>query len=214
MIANVIQDLTVLVGRIAAGLVGAAVGYVVTAAAMWFLFRMTVNRQPPRPARRVLRGLGAIGGALAAVLFLPVGYGGFGLGSGGLGLGPGGGGFTPSSATVVEPAAAPAESPKPEPKPSDRTARVIMLGGPLVRGEAFYRWGDEESPRTLAEIQTRLRTRMDADPPATSLDIVIYFEDSLARQSSPVHRLADWAAQAGLSVRIVPLPGRIPRADH
>lgn len=205
-----LQEVGMFVSRVAAALVGGVVGAIATAIVLWWLCRMTVNRQPPRPVRRLLHILGGLAGALAAVLFLPIGFGGFGLGSGGLGLGPGGGGFQPAAVVAPEPPPAPSKSSEPPPRTEQR-ARVVMLGGPLVKGDAFYRWADEPAPRTLAEIQARLRTRIDANPPLTVLEIAIYFEDSLSRQSAPVVQLSDWATQAGLSVRIVGLPGHIPQ---
>jgi hypothetical protein len=206
--ANIVQEITLFVGRLAAGIFGAVVGAILTALFVWLICRMTVNKQPPRPIRKMLRILGAIAGAIAAILFLPIGYGGFGLGSGGLGLGPGGGGFEPQA---VAPKSLSGIDPKDAAtaKPEQR-ATVIMLGGPLVRGEAFYRFEDERAPQTLAEVQAKLRGRMQADPPLTALDIVIYFEDSLAQQSAPVLRLVEWSKQAGLSVNTVMKTGHVP----
>ena len=203
---NIVQDMTVLVGRIAAAIFGAIAGAILTALVVWFVCRLTVNKQPPRSFRKLLRILGAVAGAVAAVMFLPIGYGGFGLGLGGLGLGPGGGGFTP-----MEAQAPPDDEPKSLAKSQpEQRARIIMLGGPLVRGEAFYRFEESPTPRTLAEVQAELRKRMSGDSPITTLDILIYFEDSLARQSAPVAALADWTRQAGLHVNIQTLSGHIP----
>jgi hypothetical protein len=202
---DMIQEITLFVGRIAAGIFGAVAGAILTALAVWTLCRFTVRRQPPRPVNRMLRMLGGLAGAIAAILFLPIGYGGFGLGSGGLGLGPGGGGFKPNDARQA--ASLSGIDPK-ESQPPPRIA-VVMLGGSLVRGEAFYRFDDDPTPRTLAEIQSKLRGGANADHPP-GLDVVIYFEDSLAQQSAPVQRLVEWAKQAGLSVTVVTKPGHIP----
>jgi hypothetical protein len=207
--SNTVQEITLFVGRLAAGIFGAVVGAILTALFVWLLCRMTVKKQPPRSINKMLRILGAIAGAIAAILFLPIGFGGFGLGSGGLGLGPGGGGFAPSHA--VAPKSLSGMDPKDaaNPKPEQR-ATVIMLGGPAVRGEAFYRFDVDPTPLTLAEVQTKLRGRMQADPPLTALDVVIYFEDSLAQQSAPVTRLMEWSKQAGLTANIVNKTGHLP----
>jgi hypothetical protein len=202
---TMIQEITLFVGRIAAGIFGAVAGAVLTALAVWTLCRYTVRRQPPRPVNRLLRILGGVAGAIAAILFLPIGYGGFGLGSGGLGLGPGGGGFQPSDA----PQAASLSGIDPKMRQPVQRVAVIMLGGPLVHGEAFYRFDDDATPRTLTDVQTKLRGNGGAEAPP-GLDIVIYFEDSLAQQSAPVQRLAEWAKQAGLSVTVITKPGHIP----
>ena len=199
------QEITLFVGRIAAGIFGAVASAILTALVVWTLCRYTVHRQPPRPVNRMLRILGGLAGALAAILFLPIGYGGFGLGSGGLGLGPGGGGFTPRDAPHV--ASLSGIDPKAN-EPPPRIA-VVMLGGSLVRGEAYYRFEDDPTPRTLAEIQAKLRKGVKADK-SPALDVVIYFEDSLAQQSAPVQQLVEWAKQAGLSVTVVTKPGHIP----
>jgi hypothetical protein len=206
---NVVQEITLFVGRIAAGIFGALVGAILTAVVVWFVCRLTVKKQPPRPVRRMLRILGGVAGAIAAILFLPIGYGGFGLGSGGLGLGPGGGGFTPSQMAASKSLSGidPKDPANPAP---DRRTTVIMLGGPLVRGDAFYRFEDDRTPQSLSDVQAKLRTKMQDDPPLTGLDIVIYFEDSLAQQSAPVIRLVEWCKQAGLNVNIVTKSGHIP----
>jgi len=206
---NIVQEITLFVGRLAAGIFGAVVGAILTALIVWLLCRMTVKKQPPRSINKMLRILGAVAGAIAAILFLPIGFGGFGLGSGGLGLGPGGGGFTPAPA--VSPKSLSGMDPKDgsNAKPEQK-ATVIMLGGPAVRGEAFYRFDDDPTPQTLADVQAKLRRRMQADPPLTSLDIVIYFEDSLAQQSAPVTRLMEWSKQAGLTANIVKKSGHVP----
>jgi hypothetical protein len=51
---------------------------------------------------------------------------------------------------------------------------------------------------------------MEGDSPLTGLDVVIYFEDSLAQQSAPVVQLTEWARQAGLTVNLIQKPGHIP----
>src|SRR5262245_28831769 len=127
---NVLQEITLFVGRIAAGIFGAIVGAILTALLVWFICRMTVNKQPPRPVRRMLRILGGVAGAIAAILFLPIGYGGFGLGSGGLGLGPGGGGFTQSQMAASKSLSGMDPKEPVTAAPEKRTS-VIMLGGPL-----------------------------------------------------------------------------------
>ena len=160
---EMIQEITLFVGRIAAGIFGAVAGAILTALLVWTLCRFTVRRQPPRPVNRMLRMLGGLAGAIAAILFLPIGYGGFGLGSGGLGLGPGGGGFKPSDARQA--ASLSGIDPK-ESQPPPRIA-VVMLGGSLVRGEAFYRFDDDPTPHTLAEIQSKLRRREHRPPAGT-----------------------------------------------
>jgi len=199
-----IQEITLFVGRIAAGIFVAVAGAILTALAVWTLCRFTVRRQPPRPVNRLLRILGGIAGAIAAILFLPIGYGGFGFGSGGLGLGPGGGGFKPNDAPHT--ASLSGIDPKAS-QPPPRIA-VIMLGGSLVRGDAYYRFDDDPTPRTLSEIQSKWRGANADHPPG--LDVVIYFEDSLAQQSAPVRHLVEWAKQAGLSVTVISKPGHIP----
>jgi hypothetical protein len=207
--SNIVFEIGLFIGRAAAALVGGIVGAILTAFVVWFICRLTVNRQPPRLVNRFLRILGGIAGAMAAILFLPVGFGGFGLGFTGLGLGPGGGGFTPSQVQMQTPPPTPEKPKAPDSKLQPR-ARIIVLGGPLVRGEAFYRFDDDRTPLTLAEAQARLRTKMQADPPIKALDIVIYHEDSLARQSAAVARLNEWATQVGLSVSVLTEPGHIP----
>jgi hypothetical protein len=206
---GIVHQITLWVGRLAAGIFGAIAGAIFVAVAVWFVCRMTVNKQPPRPIRRGLRVLGAIAGAIAAVLFLPIGYGGFGLGSGGLGLGPGGGGFTPAEVKTAESLSK--QEAKSHEKPEGRKATsIVMLGGSLVVGEAFYRFEDDRKALTLAEVQSKLKADMQVIPPLTAIEIVIYFEDSLARQSAPVVRLVAWANQVGLKVTVVSRPGHVP----
>jgi hypothetical protein len=206
---GIVHQITVWVGRLAAGIFGAIAGAIIVTIVVWFVCRMTVNKQPPRPIRRVFRVLGAIAGAVAAVMFLPIGYGGFGFGSGGLGLGPGGGGFTPAEVKTIESLSK--QEAKSSEKPDGRkTASIVMLGGSLVVGEAFYRFEDDRKALTLDQVQTKLKSDMQADPPLTALEIMIYFEDSLARQSAPVVRLVAWANQVGLNVTVVSRPGHVP----
>jgi hypothetical protein len=205
---TILHDLLYFASRAAAAIIGGVLGAVATGILVWFLCRFAVNRQPPRIARRFLRILGGIAGAMAAVLFLPIGFGGFGLGWGGFGFGSG---DSNSALQAVAPDSTPDEIPRPPPPdPAASRARIVILGGPLVRGEAFYRFDDERTPLSLAELQARLGDRMKADPPLAAIDILIYFEDSLAKQSAPVVRLTDWAAQVGLSVSVSSHPGRIP----
>jgi len=46
---EMIQEITLFVGRIAAGIFGAVAGAILTALLVWTLCRFTVRRQPPRP---------------------------------------------------------------------------------------------------------------------------------------------------------------------
>lgn len=206
---GIVQTITIWVGRLAAAILGAIAGAILVTIVVWFVCRMTVNKQPPRSIRKMFRILGALAGAIAAVMFLPIGYGGFGLGSGGLGLGPGGGGFTPADSKSTE-LPSKQDSKPDESTSGQKSASIVMLGGSLVAGEAFYRFEDDRKALTLAEIQSKLKSRMQAEPPLAALEIVIYFEDSLARQSAPVVRLVEWANQAGLKVTVVSRPGHVP----
>lgn len=206
---GIVQTITIWVGRLAAGIFGAIAGAIIVTIVVWFICRMTVNKQPPRSIRKTFRILGALAGAIAAVMFLPIGYGGFGLGSGGLGLGPGGGGFTPAESKSSE-SLSKQDTKSLESSSGPKTASIVMLGGSLVSGEAFYRFEDDRKALTLGEIQAKLKNRMQAEPPLTALEVVIYFEDSLARQSAPVVRLVEWANQAGLKVTVVSRPGHVP----
>lgn len=202
-------EITHIVGRIAAAIFGAVAGAILTALAVWLICRFSVTKQPPKPMRKMLRILGAITGALAAILYLPVGYGGFGLGGFGLGLGPGGGGFAPSASQMASQSKPePKTATEPDAKPTVRV-RVVMLGGPQVVGDACYRIEPDRKTRTLADVREHIRSRRDASPPVELLEIVVH-DDSLAARSAQVQQLRDWAVMSGLRVEVVLAPGSIP----
>jgi hypothetical protein len=206
VLANMVDDLGQIVVKALAVAGGAAVGALVTGAVVGFVIRRLFRKPQPPALRTFFRVLGAFLGGLAVGVLLFTGVGGGGwFGGGGSGHGDSASArVTPSQADKTTVAA-----PTTPAVPTQQTVRVVMLGGDLVRNGAAYRLDGERQARTLAEVKEVVQKRMAADPPARTLDILV-FQNSVAGGSAPVEDLAGWARQAGLTVTVVTAAGDIP----
>jgi len=216
VLASALDNLGALLTGVLAVVGGAVAGAVLTAAAVWLVCRFAFKRQPPPSVRKLVRWLGAVAGALAVAAFLNFGLGGGGWGpfGGGAGLGPGNGTHDtrPTTGSARETATTPTQPAK---APDTSTAhgsriRVVVLGGPLVKDDAYFRIEGQPRPMTLREVQEYVnRQRQRPGEAVAGVDILVY-QNSLDYDTEPVRQLRAWAAANGLSPAVVELKGNIP----
>jgi hypothetical protein len=208
--ANGLENLEFLGIRLLAVVGGAVVGALVTSFVVWLGGKYWFKRQAPWPAKKLLRTLGAIAGALLVASFLHLSGGGWGLfGGGGTGTGESGdrGGSkgqqaasqskdqTSPGAAIITPGA--------------ERLRVTILGGALVHPPAYYRVEGRPGAIELKDVQDAVRSRRDEGKSLAAVDILIY-DNSLDKNTEPVKKLEAWARESGLTPNLVLLPGEIP----
>src|SRR5437764_11498667 len=142
MAASGLENLGFLSVRVLAVVGGAVVGALLTTFVVWLAGKYWLKRPVAWPARKVLRTLGAIAGALLVASFLHLSGGGWGLfGGGGSGTGEtgdrGGSKGQQAASTAKE---VPSPGSAIVTPPGADHVRVTILGGALVRGRAFYRF--------------------------------------------------------------------------
>jgi hypothetical protein len=213
--ADALQNIGYLGLSLLAVVGGAVAGAVLTAVLVWLACKLFFKRQPPRPVRAILRWLGAVAGALFVAGYLKFGGGtGWLFGEGGLGPGSGdkSAGETALSNDVPKAKGDDAKAKvadQPPPTQADRL-RVVILGGALVQGRAFYRIEGQREPVDLKGVQDQVRQRrQQTGSPLTAVDILVY-QNSLDYNTEPVRQLRAWVTEAGLTPRLVELRGDIP----
>lgn len=179
---------------------GFALGAVLTAAFVRIACRFCAFRQPPRAIAVFTRLMGGVAGGGLTAWLLFGGPGGWGLG----GFGPGAGASS-AGQDQINKLSAESNAPTSE---GMRTC-VVMLGGPRVQGQAFYRLDNDRTAKTLSEICDQIIHIRKQPGASTALEIQVY-ADSVARHHPAVSDLETWAAQTGLSVTVVTLPGELP----
>jgi hypothetical protein len=206
--ANGLENLGYLGIRVLAVVGGAVVGALLTQFVVWLAGKYWFKRQAPWPAKKLLRTLGAIAGALLVASFLHLSGGGWGL-FGGSGTGETGdrGGSKGQQALN--------ESKEQVPQgaanitPGAERVRVTVLGGALVHPPAYYRVDGRTGAVELKEIQELVRSRRDQGKPPAAVDILIY-DNSLGQDTEPVKKLQAWVRESGLTPNLMLLPGEIP----
>jgi hypothetical protein len=193
---------------------GAVVGAVVTSVAVWLVSRYYFKKTLPAAPRTLLRWLGAFAGALLVAGFLSLGGAGWGpFGGGGPGFGAGAAGD--SAGTDAAKSAAADAAKGQDAKATDPPARggervrVIVLGGSLVQGRAFYRIEGQRQPSDLDAVREFVRRRQGESPPLGGVDILIY-QNSSDANTEQVKQLRAWALGSGLTPHVVELSGDIP----
>jgi hypothetical protein len=182
MIVAQLAPLFVLV-RIAAGVGGAIVGYLVAGPVLRLLFRLAFQR----PVPGWLLPLGKLGGgALLGVLFffvVSLGGRGWGLGGGsgaggaGRGPGPGTGTIASDKAKVVQGAKKP---------PIRERLEIELLGGDRVSADCYYLVKREAPAKTLGEVEELFKDKAD------KLEVhVVLTDDSVAASHPAVGRLRE-----------------------
>ncbi|HTK77116.1 MAG TPA: hypothetical protein VL371_17755 [Gemmataceae bacterium] len=208
--ANGLENLGFLSIRVLAVVGGAVVGALLTSFLVWLAGKYWFKRQAPWPAKKLLRTLGAIAGALLVASFLHLSGGGWGLfGGGGIGTGDTGdrGGSKGQQATnqtkdQTSPGAAIVA-------PGSERVRVTILGGALVHPPAFYRVEGRPGAVELKDVQDAIRGRRDPGKPLAAVDILIY-DNSLGQDTEPVKKLQAWVRESGLTPNLMLMPGEIP----
>jgi hypothetical protein len=208
--ANGLENLGFLGIRVLAVVGGAVVGALLTSFVVWLAGKYWFKRQAPWPAKKLLRTLGAIAGALLVASFLHLSGGGWGLfGGGGTGTGESGerGGSKGQQA---------ANQAKEQPSqgaaivaPGAERVRVTILGGALVHPPAFYRVEGRPGAVELKDVQELVRSRREQGKTLAAVDILVY-ENSLGQDTEPVKRLQAWVRESGLTPNLMLLPGEIP----
>lgn len=208
--ANGLENLGFLGIRVLAVVGGAVIGMFVTTFIVWLAGKYWFKRPVPWPAKKLLRTLGAIAGALLVASFLHLSGGGWGLfGGGGTGTGDSGdrGGSKGQQATNTS---------KEQPSsggaivaPSAERLRVTVLGGAIVRPPAYYRVEGWPAPVELKEVQDLVRSRREQAKSLAAVDILIY-DNSLGQDTEPVKRLQAWVRESGLTPNLMLVPGEIP----
>ena len=208
--ANGLENLGYLGIRVLAVVGGAVVGALLTSLVVWLAGKYWFKRQAPWPAKKLLRTLGAIAGALLVASFLHLSGGGWGLfGGGGTGIGDSGdrGGSkgqqaanqskeqTSQGAAIVA--------------PGTERLRVTVLGGALVHPPAYYRVDGRPGAVELKDVQDLVRSRRDQGKSLAAVDILIY-DNSLGQDTEPVKKLQAWVRESGLTPNLMLLPGEIP----
>jgi hypothetical protein len=168
--------------RFLAGLVGALLGWYASGPLLRLLYRVSFRRPIPGWLLPWGRLGAAVGLALLAFFFLPLGSG-----SSGLGWGPGHGGG-PGLGSAAPPSAVNKDSAVP---PRSKSAREIvdieMLGGKNYPGEGrYYLLNRTGPPRSLEEIKEYLAKKGD------KIEVhIVLTEQSVAPNHGAVARLRD-----------------------
>lgn len=207
--ANALDNLSFLTMAVLAVVGGAVVGALLTMLSVWFVSKYFFKRQLPWGPRKLLRILGAIAGALFVAGFLHFGGGGWGpFGGDGTGTGDGAG---KSAAPASEPTKDPSTTANPAtPAPTADRIRIIILGGQLVRGRAFYRIEGQRTACELKDVQEFIKNRRaQAGHPITTVDVLVY-QDSAGYNTEQVKQLMNWLTESGLTPNQVRLPSDIP----
>jgi hypothetical protein len=208
--AGALENLSFLTVRVLAVVGGAVVGALVTSIVVWLAGKYWLRRPLPWGPKKLLRILGAIAGALLVASFLHLSGGGWGLfGGGGSGTGESGdrGGTAKADAPKETPSAAAALNNVP---PGTERANVTVLGGALVKGQAYYRVEGERAATDLNGVREFVRRRQEqAGGRLAAVDILI-FQDSLEEKTEPVKKLRELVVDAKLKPNIVLMPGDIP----
>ena len=143
------------------------------------------KRLPPMMSRWV-RILSALASGIAVGLIVFSGTGGFGLG-GGYGSGDSGAGTpTPAPAATLT-----GGSPQPA---APLRVGITILGGARVRGAAFYQLDNENTPKTLTQLEPQLSAA-----PAGTVALRLY-DDSVSRDHAAVTALIALAERGGWKV--------------
>jgi len=208
--ASGLENLGFLSVRVLAVVGGAVVGALLTTFVVWLAGKYWFKKPVPWPARKVLRTLGAIAGALLVASFLHLSGGGWGLfGGGGTGTGDtgdrGGSKGQQAVATRSKEGASPAAI---VPSGADRV-RVTILGGALVHPPAFYRVEGRPAAIELKEVQELIRGHREQGKSLAAVDMLIY-DNSLGQDTEPVKKLQAWVRESGLTPNLMLLPGEIP----
>jgi hypothetical protein len=213
--ADALQNIGYLGLSLLAVVGGTVAGAVLTAVLVWLACKLFFKRQPPRPVRAILRWLGAVAGALFVAGYLKFGGGtGWLFGEGGPGSGGKSAGEAALSNDVPKAKGGDAKAKdkvadQPPPAQADRL-RVVILGGSLVQGRAFYRIEGQREPVDLKAVQDQVRQRrQQSGSLLTAVDILVY-QNSLDYNTEPVRQLRAWVTEAGLTPHLVELRGDIP----
>lgn len=207
---NALENLGFLGIRVLAVVGGAVVGALLTSFVVWLAGKYWLKREAPWPAKKLLRTLGAIAGALVVASFLHLSGGGWGLfGGGGTGTGESGdrGGSKGQQAASqskdqTSPGAAVVN-------PAGERVRITVLGGELVQPPAYYRVEGRPAAVELKDVQEFVRSRREQGKPLAAVDILVY-RNSVDQNSQPVRRLQAWVRESGLTPNLVLLPDDIP----
>lgn len=205
--ANGLENLGYLGIRVLAVVGGAVVGALLTSLLVWLAGKYWFKRQAPWPAKKLLRTLGAIAGALLVASFLHLSGGGWGLfGGGGTGSGESGdrGGSKGQEALNQS-----KEKPHAIASPGAERVRVTVLGGALVHPPAYYRVDGRPGAAELKDVQDLVRSRREQAKSLAAVDILIY-DNSLGQDTEPVKKLQAWVRESGLTPNLMLLPGDIP----
>lgn len=173
------------------------VGYVGTGLLLASLDKWVFKKQkPPEFLKKSIRVLTGLVLALLVALYLFRGFGSGGDGPGGPGTGVG---DSNNDKKGDEPKALPKDVITPRPidvpnKTGDRTAvRVTFLGGgDVVEGRA-YLLDDERPAKTFAQLTDAIKKRKAAEPHGIKLYLGRTGADPVARQSTGVKALEEWA---------------------
>jgi hypothetical protein len=199
--------------KVLAAFGGFGIGAVASGFIARFLIRLLTARAVHWLPLRLVQLLGGTTLGLA-VWFFGLGWGGNGFG---LGQGNGSGNSVPGTSTFDLRPSADDRSSKFENRTSSSKfdtlpseLRIELLGGPKVKNERFYVVEGDSNALSLAELQQRIRARMEAQsqPPLKSVELVIY-DDSVAQDHPAVQDLERWAREQNLSVTLA-FPKREP----
>lgn len=187
---------------------GFVVGYLVGALLAWGLDRWAFKKQSPEVARKGIRVLLAIAGAIIVALIV-FGEGGEG-GPGGTGLMPGGGGNNPDTPPSVIPQPKPPVATPPNPKettpepikppvpiPGRKELTVTFLGGSDVgSGGRAYLLGTSPEKVTFDQLKAGIaEARKEAGAKGMFLVFGRTGADPIARNSANVTAVEVWARE-------------------
>ncbi|MBX7103226.1 MAG: hypothetical protein K1X57_04050 [Gemmataceae bacterium] len=185
---NLIED----AGRLGQGALavigGAVIGAVVTGFMTNSAVRLVTTRQIPPLILRWVRLFAGFAGGLMVGYVVFSGIGGWGLGGAG---GNNTGELPPAGTAAADTKSLPPAAP----------VGITLLGGPRVRGAAFYQLDRDQAAKSLGELGTGLP----AKPGTFALRI---YDDSVARDHVAVTELVAWAERLGWKVIIEEFKGQ------